>query len=158
LRAVIVSDRFEGEAREVARAHAAIVRSVTDHGTPFAPPVVLLSGGETTVTVRGDGVGGRNLEFALAFALELQDATPWTLSAGTDGRDGGSEAAGAMVGPDTMAAARAAGVDARDHLARNDSGTFFERIGGTYVPGPTRHNLNDARAIVIQHPKERGMA
>ncbi len=156
LRAAILSDRFEGEAREVARAHAAVVRSVRVHGTPLAPPVVLLSGGEATVDVRGDGVGGRNLEFALAFALDLGDATPWTLSAGTDGRDGGSDAAGAIVGPDTLGAARAAGVDAADHLARNDSGTFFERTGGTYVPGPTRHNLNDVRAIVIREPEERG--
>ncbi|GGL92091.1 hydroxypyruvate reductase, putative [Deinococcus aerolatus] len=149
VRAVILSDSFEGEARELARAHAALVRSVEKYGDPVKPPVVLLSGGEATVTLRGDGVGGRNLEFALALLLALGEDGLHALSAGSDGVDGSSPAAGAFLTPGSRARARAAGLEARDFLERNDSGSFFAALGDTLVTGPSGHNLNDLRLIAV---------
>ncbi len=150
LRAVILSDSFEGEASELARAHAAIARSVQRHGSPVKPPVVLLSGGEATVTLRGDGVGGRNQEFALALLLALGERGLHVLSAGSDGVDGSSPAAGAFLTPDSLARARAAGLDARACLARNDSGPFFAALHDGLVTGPSGHNLNDLRLIAVE--------
>ena len=149
VRAVILGDTFEGEARDLARFHASLARSVEEFGSPVPAPVVLLSGGEATVTLRGDGVGGRNQEFALALLLALGERGLFALSAGSDGVDGSSEAAGAFLTPDSLARARALGLDPRDFLARNDSGTFFQRLGDALVTGPSGHNLNDFRALAL---------
>ena len=150
VRAVILGDTFEGEARELAGFHASLVRSVRDFGTPVPAPVVLLSGGEATVTLRGQGVGGRNQEFALALALALGEDGIYALSAGSDGVDGSSEAAGALLTPDTLRRARALGLDARRALDENDSGSFFGRLGDGLLTGPTGHNLNDLRALWVE--------
>ncbi len=153
VQAVILGDTFEGEARELARFHASLARSVQQFGSPVAVPaagpVVLLSGGEATVTLRGNGTGGRNLEFALALLLALGERGLYALSAGSDGIDGSSDAAGAFLTPDSLGRARALGLDAHDFLERNDSGTFFAALGDTLVTGPSGHNLNDFRAIAI---------
>lgn len=149
VRAVILGDTFTGEARELAGFHAALVRSIRDHASPVQAPVVLLSGGEATVTLKGTGVGGRNQEFALALALALGDPGVYALSAGSDGIDGSSEAAGAFVTPSTLERARHAGLRARDFLNRNDSGAFFSMLGDQFFTGPTGHNLNDFRAIAV---------
>jgi hydroxypyruvate reductase len=141
----------EGEARAVARAHAQRVRDVRARGAPARPPCVLLSGGETTVTVRGGGRGGRNGEYLLALAAEL-DGAPGVhaLACDTDGIDGTADNAGAIMGPDTPARARALGLDAREALARNDSYGFFAALGDLIVTGPTRTNVNDFRAILVR--------
>ncbi len=148
--AIILSDRLEGEARELARFHAALVQSIRVHHTPFAPPVVLLSGGEATVTVRGQGRGGRNQEFALWLLHFLRDQSVWALSAGSDGIDGNTDAAGAFVGPDSWARARALNLNSNTFLEQNDSNSFFAALNDLLITGPTRHNLNDFRALVIQ--------
>ena len=147
---LILSDCLEGESREVAKVHAAIIRQVLRHGQPVAPLCVILSGGETTVTVRGQGRGGRNSEFALALALALEGAAGvWAISCDTDGIDGAGEAAGALVFPETLTRAAALGLDAKAHLADNDSGGFFGRLGDLVTTGPTLTNVNDFRAIVV---------
>lgn len=148
---VILGDTIEGEARDVALVHAAIAREIAGHDDLAAKPAVILSGGETTVTLRGEGgSGGRNQEFLLALAVAL-DGAPGihALAADSDGIDGFSPAAGAVIGPDSLARARAAGRDARDDLARQDSGGFFTALGDVIVTGPTRTNVNDIRAILI---------
>ena len=149
VRAVILGDTFGGEARELARFHASLVQSTQRYGSPLPPPLVLLSGGEATVTLRGDGAGGRNQEFALALALALGEAGVYALSAGSDGIDGSSDAAGAFLTPDTLLRARTAGLNPREFLNRNDSGTFFARLGDALVTGPSGHNLNDFRALLV---------
>ena len=147
---VILSDRIEGEARDVGKVMAAIAQQVASRGEPVAAPCVLLSGGETTVTVRGEGRGGRNVEFLLAFALALHgSAGIHALAADTDGVDGAEEVAGAIVTPDTLARARALGRRPADDLARNDAHGFFAALGDAVVTGPTRTNVNDFRAILV---------
>ena len=150
---VILSDRIEGEARDVGKVMAAIALQVASRGEPVAPPCVLLSGGETTVTVRGEGRGGRNVEFLLALALALH-AMPrvYALAADTDGVDGAEEVAGAILTPDTLARARTLGRRPGDDLVRNDAHTFFAALGDTVVTGPTHTNVNDFRAILIARP------
>ena len=152
---VILGDGIEGESRDVARVHAAIARQITLHGQPVAAPCVLLSGGETTVTLRGNGRGGRNAEFNLALAIALK-ATPgiWSLAADTDGIDGVEDNAGAFVGPDTLARALAAGRIAQADLDRNDAHGFFSATGDLLVTGPTRTNVNDFRAILVAPPRD----
>ena len=146
----ILGDAIEGEAREVARVMAAVAQSAARHGQPVAPPAVLLSGGETTVTVRGQGRGGRNAEFQLALALALAGAPGIHAIAGdTDGIDGIEDAAGAIVVPDTLARATARGLDAKASLADNDAHTFFASLDDLVVTGPTLTNVNDFRAIVV---------
>lgn len=149
----ILGDAIEGEAREVARDHAAIVRRVRAGEGPVAPPCILLSGGETSVTVRGNGRGGRNAEFLLALAIELA-GTPGghALAADTDGIDGSEDNAGAFIGPDVLARAAGAGLDPAVALARNDAYGFFARLDALVVTGPTRTNVNDFRAILIDAP------
>ncbi|OIP08369.1 MAG: glycerate kinase [Betaproteobacteria bacterium CG2_30_68_42] len=149
--ALVLGDRIEGEAREVALVLAAIARSCAADGIPLAPPCVILSGGETTVTVRGKGRGGRNAEFLLAAALAL-DATPGihAIACDTDGIDGSEENAGALIAPDTLARARCAGLDAAARLADNDAYGFFAELGDLVVTGPTRTNVNDFRAILVE--------
>jgi hydroxypyruvate reductase len=130
---------------------AALVRDVRAHGTPFKPPVALLSGGECTVTVRGQGGrGGRCSEFLLSLCLELGGLEGvHALAADTDGIDGTENNAGALAAPDTLARARAKNIDARKVLADHDSYGFFSALGDLIVTGPTRTNVNDYRAILI---------
>jgi len=147
---LILGDALEGESREVGRVMAGIARQTTMHNQPVPAPCVLLSGGETTVTVRGKGRGGRNVEFMLALAVEL-DGLPrvFALAGDTDGVDGAEEVAGAVVTPDTLERARAKGIDAKASLANNDGHGFFEAIGDQVITGPTLTNVNDFRAIFI---------
>jgi hydroxypyruvate reductase len=148
--AAILGDALEGEARDVGTVLAGIASHVARHREPFAPPCVLLSGGETTVTVRGQGRGGRNVEFLLALAIALDGrAGIHALAGDTDGVDGQEEIAGAIVAPDTLARARARGIKPRASLADNDGHGFFEALGDGIVTGPTLTNVNDFRAIVI---------
>jgi hydroxypyruvate reductase len=147
---LILGDALEGESRDVAMVHAGIARQVLRHGQPVAAPCVLLSGGETTVTVRGKGRGGRNVEFLLALAVALNGAARVHALAGdTDGIDGAEETAGAIISPDTLVRAAARGVDAKAALADNDGHGFFEALGDSVVTGPTLTNVNDFRAIVV---------
>jgi hydroxypyruvate reductase len=147
---VILGDAIEGEAREVARVMAGIARQVARHGQPARMPAVLLSGGETTVTVRGQGSGGRNVEFLLALAIELNGAPGISaLAADTDGIDGSQEVAGAIVTPDTLARAAARGLDAKAMLVDNGGHGFFEALGDQVITGPTLTNVNDFRALLI---------
>jgi hydroxypyruvate reductase len=146
----ILGDAIEGEARDVGKVLAGIAQQVALHGQPLAAPCVLLSGGETTVTVRGDGRGGRNVEFLLALAIALAGRPGIHAIAGdTDGVDGQEEIAGAFVTPDTLARAWALGIRPRDRLANNDGHGFFGALGDAVVTGPTLTNVNDFRAILI---------
>ena len=147
---MILGDALEGEAREVGRVMAGIARQIAVQGQPAPPPVVLLSGGETTVTVRGKGRGGRNVEFLLSLAVTL-DGLPgvFALAADTDGVDGAEEIAGAIVAPDTLQRAAQLGVNAKERLADNDAHSFFEALGDQVITGPTLTNVNDFRAILI---------
>jgi len=147
---LILGDSLEGESREVALVHAGIARQVVRHDQPAARPCVLLSGGETTVTVRGKGRGGRNVEFLLALSVAL-DGEPgvYALAGDTDGVDGTEDNAGAMVTPDTPQRAAARGLDAKAHLADNDGYSFFSGLGDLVKTGPTLTNVNDFRAILI---------
>ena len=147
---LILGDRIEGEAREVGRVMAGIALSAAASGEPAQRPCVLLSGGETTVTLRGKGIGGRNVEFLLALALSLKGAPGIHALAGdTDGVDGAAEVAGAVISPDTLAAARKAGLDAQAALDHNDAHTFFAALGAQVITGPTQTNVNDFRAVLV---------
>jgi hydroxypyruvate reductase len=167
LNAYVLSDELEGESREVGKVHAALARASAKGQGPFKKPCVILSGGETTVTIRkaaqrsGDteqgalpharpGRGGRAGEFCLGLAVALQ-AQPnvWAIAADTDGIDGIEDNAGARVTPDTLARAEAAGVKAADCLDRNDAYGFFDAVGDLVVTGPTHTNVNDFRAILV---------
>ena len=148
--ALILGDALEGEAREAALVHAGIARQARRWGQPARPPCVLLSGGETTVTVRGGGRGGRNAEFLLALAAALDDLPGvFALAADTDGIDGTESNAGAVYRPGLVAKARACGLDPRAALDANDGYGFFAALGGLVETGPTLTNVNDFRAIVI---------
>lgn len=147
---VILGDSIEGEAREVARVMAGIARQVARFGQPAAAPCVLLSGGETTVTLRGTGRGGRNAEFLLALTVDLEGAPGiYALACDTDGIDGSEDNAGAVTGPGCLARAAAAGLDAKAMLANNDGYGFFAALGDLVVTGPTLTNVNDFRAILV---------
>ncbi len=151
---MILGDSIEGEARDVGKVLAGIARSAALHGEPLPAPCVLLSGGETTVTVRGGGRGGRNVEFALSLALALGGLpNVWALAGDTDGVDGAEEVAGAVVTPDTLARAFALGMRAADRLADNDGHGFFAALGDQVITGPTRTNVNDFRAILIDRQR-----
>ena len=146
----ILGDSIEGEAKDVGKVLGAIALQVAERRQPFAPPCVLLSGGETTVTVRGGGRGGRNVEFLLALAIALDGAPGIHALAGdTDGVDGQEEIAGAVLMPDTLSRAWAQGLRPRERLDDNDGHGFFEALGDSVVTGPTLTNVNDFRAIVI---------
>ncbi|KAF1021523.1 MAG: putative hydroxypyruvate reductase [Paracidovorax wautersii] len=149
----ILGDSIEGEARDVGKVLAALTRQVQRHGQPVAGPCVLLSGGETTVTVRGNGRGGRNVEFLLALGVAL-DGLPGVhaLAGDTDGVDGQEEIAGAYLAPDSLARAWALGLRPKDSLDNNDGHGFFGALGDAVVTGPTLTNVNDFRAILIQNP------
>ena len=159
---LVLGDALEGDSAEAGRLMAGIAQAVRRHGTPAAPPAVLLSGGETTVRL-GDGAagpgtdgddpsasGGPNAAFVLALALALDGAAGvWGIACDTDGVDGAAEIAGAVIGPETLARARAAGLDAAAALARHDSHGFFGALGDRVVPGPTLTNVNDFRAVLV---------
>ena len=147
---LILGDAIEGEAREVARVMAGIARHCARRGQPAEPPCVLISGGETTVTLRGQGQGGRNAEFLLALAVAL-DGHPGihAIACDTDGIDGTGENAGAILAPDTLARATARGLHAGERLADNDAYSYFARLGDLVVTGPTLTNVNDFRAILV---------
>ena len=149
--AVILSDSMEGEARDVGSVHAAIAREVAARNRPFRKPVLILSGGETTVTLRAKGKGGRNSEFLLSFAIGIDGVEGIdALAADTDGIDGSQDNAGAFCNASTVARMRAAGVDAKAMLAVNDAWTAFHAVGDLFVPGPTGTNVNDLRAILVR--------
>lgn len=149
--AVILSDAIEGEAKDVGQVHAAIARETSLRKRPFKPPVVILSGGETTVTVRGDaGRGGRNSEFLLAFAGAAEGLTLTALAADTDGIDGSEDNAGAFANGQTFARIRALGLDPGKLLAGHDAWSAFDAVGDLFVPGPTGTNVNDFRAILLR--------
>jgi len=147
---LILGDSIEGEARDVGKVMAGIARQVGTHGQPCAAPCVLLSGGETTVTVHGEGRGGRNVEFllALGIALDGQEGV-FAIAGDTDGVDGTEEVAGAYLAPDSLTRALDKGINARSSLANNDGHGFFESIGDAVVTGPTLTNVNDFRAILV---------
>jgi len=148
---IILGDSIEGEAREVAIVMAGIARQVANHHQPAAPPCVLLSGGETTVTVKGSGRGGRNAEFLLSLVNELKGISGiYALACDTDGIDGSENNAGAYCGPETYHRAHEIAVDIAAHLDRNDGYGFFEAVEGLIFTGPTRTNVNDFRAILIE--------
>jgi hydroxypyruvate reductase len=146
----ILGDAIEGEARDVGTVMAGIARQVARRGQPFRRPCILLSGGETTVTLRGEGRGGRNVEFLLSTAIALDgEAGVYGLAGDTDGVDGVEEIAGAVLTPDTLARAWKAGIDPKASLAANDGHGFFGALGDAVVTGPTLTNVNDFRAILI---------
>ncbi|REE87679.1 glycerate kinase type-2 family protein [Cupriavidus plantarum] len=146
----VLGAAIEGEARDVGKVLGAIARHVAETGEPFTTPCVLLSGGETTVTVREAGRGGRNVEFLLSLALTLRGMPGvYALAGDTDGVDGKEEIAGAVVAPDTLERARQQGLRARDALANNDGHGFFGALGDAVITGPTLTNVNDFRAILI---------
>ena len=153
INAYILSDAIEGEAREVGKVMAAIARQVkrcAQPAQPFKPPCVLLSGGETTVTIRGKGRGGRNVEFLLALGVALNGEDGiFAIAGDTDGVDGQEEIAGALLRPDTLARARKHGIHPLASLANNDAHGFFQALGDSVVTGPTLTNVNDFRAIFI---------
>jgi len=151
----ILSDALQGEAREVGKVLAALARQIAQRQQPFAAPCLLLSGGETSVTLRTEapGQGGRNVECLLACALELRGQPGvYALMADTDGIDGNAAAAGALIGPDTLARAQALGLDAQQLLDRHDAHRFFATLGEAVHSGPTRTNVNDFRALLIAPP------
>lgn len=147
---LILGNAIEGEARDVGLVHAGIAKQIAGHGQPIEPPCALISGGETTVTVRGVGRGGRNAEFLLSLAVAL-DGRPGisAIAADTDGIDGTENNAGAILLPDTLDRAAQAGLDPKMHLASNDAYPIFAQLGDLVVTGPTRTNVNDFRAILI---------
>ncbi|MFO7783359.1 MAG: glycerate kinase [Desulfatiglandales bacterium] len=148
---MILSSMIEGETREVAKVHAAVGREMLKTGRPLAPPACVISGGETTVTIRGKGRGGRNQEFGLAAALELAGLPPRIvlLSGGTDGNDGPTDAAGALVDPGSVEKGRKAGLDAEAYLDDNDAYTYFSATGDLLMTGPTRTNVMDVRLVIV---------
>jgi hydroxypyruvate reductase len=149
--AAILSDAVEGEAREVARVHAAIAREVRLRGRPFARPVVILSGGETTVTLRGKGKGGRNTEFLLSLAIGIDGLDGIAaLAADTDGIDGSETNAGAFADGQSAARLRQSGLDPAALLAGNDAWSAFAALDDLFEPGPTGTNVNDFRAILVR--------
>jgi hydroxypyruvate reductase len=150
LRPLVLSTVIQGETRDVARMHAAIAREILASGRPAKPPVCLISGGETTVTLRGNGLGGRNQEFVLAAAIDLAGCDRVVvLSGGTDGTDGPTDAAGAIASGTTLRRAERIGLDARHFLADNDSYHFFEALGDLLKTGPTNTNVMDVRLVLV---------
>jgi hydroxypyruvate reductase len=151
----ILGDSIEGEARDVGKVMAGIALQAARRGQPFTAPCVLLSGGETTVTVRGTGRGGRNVEFLLSSAIALRgEANVYGLAGDTDGVDGQEEIAGACITPDTLARAFAAGLRPADSLDNNDGHGFFQALGDSVVTGPTLTNVNDFRALLIARSED----
>jgi hydroxypyruvate reductase len=149
--AYILSDSMEGEAREIGLAHAAISRQIVHHNQPFQRPCVLLSGGETTVTLRGNGRGGRNVEFLLSMGIALNGLPGvYAIAGDTDGVDGVEEIAGAFLSPSTLKRAWSKGLNPEAALANNDAHSFFSALNDSVITGPTYTNVNDFRAIYIE--------
>nr|WP_289624866.1 glycerate kinase [Sinorhizobium sp. 7-81] len=149
--AVVLSDAIEGEAREIAHMHAALAIQVAERNAPFRKPVVLMSGGETTVSLIGNGKGGRNSEFLLSLAIDIDGRTDISaIAADTDGIDGSEDNAGAFADGTSVARLAARSLDARELLDANDSWSAFHAIGDLFVPGPTGTNVNDFRAIFVE--------
>jgi hydroxypyruvate reductase len=154
---IVLGDTFTGEAKDAAKFFAALVRTIRRHGEPWKPPVALLSGGETTVKLHASGTerpeagrGGRNCEFLLSLAIELESLREvYAIGCDTDGIDGSEDNAGAIAEPDSLSVARLKGLDASGLLHLHDSYTFFEKIGKLVMTGPTRTNVNDYRAILV---------
>ncbi|MEA2014521.1 MAG: MOFRL family protein, partial [Thermodesulfobacteriota bacterium] len=147
---IILSSCIEGETRDVARVHAAIAKEIQKSGNPVLIPGCVISGGETTVTIHGDGLGGRNMEFALAVAVEIDGLDGVTfLSGGTDGTDGPTDSAGAIADGSTIQGARDRGLAAVVYLRNNDSYHFFEAIGDLLITGPTMTNVMDLRIFLV---------
>lgn len=147
---VVLGNSIEGKSREVARVMAGMTRQVRRYGQPCPAPCVLLSGGETTVTIRGKGRGGRNVEFLLALALALRgQAQTWAIAGDTDGVDGVEEIAGAIIGPETLERAGRLGISVSNRLADNDAHSVFEALGDQVITGPTLTNVNDFRAVLV---------
>jgi glycerate 2-kinase len=147
----ILSDAIEGEARDVGKVFAGIAHQVAERNQPFGSPCVLLSGGETTVTVRGNGRGGRNVEYLLSLAIALGGhGRIHALAGDTDGVDGQEEIAGGYLGPDSLERARGLGLKPQDMLGNNDAHSFFGALGDSVITGPTLTNVNDFRAILIE--------
>jgi glycerate 2-kinase len=151
-RTLILSSMVEGETKEVARVHSAIAREIVKTGRPISPPACIISGGETTVTIHGDGLGGRNQEFCLAAAPDLVELPPRVviLSGGTDGNDGPTDAAGAVVDPFTVRRGRDMGMEAAEFLGNNDAYHFFEKTNDLLMTGPTNTNVMDVRLILVR--------
>ena len=150
IKAHILSDRIEGEARDAGMVLSAIAMQVARQAQPFKPPCVLLSGGETTVTVRGNGRGGRNVEFLLSLGIALNGhSNIYAVAGDTDGVDGMEEIAGAYLAPDSMQRAWKLGINPKDSLANNDGHEFFQALGNAIITGPTLTNVNDFRAIFV---------
>jgi len=146
-----LGDSVTGEASEVAKVYAALARQIVKYADPMKPPVALISGGECTVTVRGNGRGGRCTEFLLSLAVDLAGApNAYAIACDTDGIDGSEDNAGAVLSPDSLARGTRLGLDARKLLADNDAYGFFSRLEDLVVTGPTRTNVNDYRAILIR--------
>jgi glycerate 2-kinase len=149
---LLLSSMMEGETREVARVHAAIAKEILKTGHPLSPPACFVSGGETTVSIRGNGLGGRNQEFCLAAAMDLEEIGPRVviLSGGTDGNDGPTDAAGGIVDPLTVRRGKKAGMKSKDFLDNNDSYHFLQETGDLLVTGPTNTNVMDVRLILVR--------
>jgi glycerate 2-kinase len=149
--ALILSSMVEGETREVARVHSAMAKEIVKTGRPIPAPACIISGGETTVTIRGDGLGGRNQEFCLAACLDLMELPPPVviLSGGTDGNDGPTDAAGALVDPFTVTRGKDLGMEAAEFLNRNDAYHFFEKTQDLLITGPTNTNVMDVRLVLV---------
>jgi hydroxypyruvate reductase len=149
---LILSSLIEGETRDVALFHTAILREIVRTHQPVTPPACVISGGETTVTIKGKGLGGRNQEFSLAAALDIADMEPRVavLCAGTDGNDGPTDAAGAVVDPRTVSKGKELGMDARVFLENNDAYHFFEKTGELLITGPTNTNVMDVRLLLVR--------
>ncbi|MFI4922864.1 MAG: glycerate kinase [Burkholderiales bacterium] len=151
VKAAVLGDTITGEAREVAKVFGGLARQIRKYGEPWKPPVALISGGETTVTVRGNGRGGRNTEFLLSLAMDWNGLkNVYALSCGTDGSDGTGDNAGAIITPDTLQRAIDRGAKAEKLLANNDSYSFFEALDDLVMTGATRTNVNDFRVILVQ--------
>ncbi len=148
---IILGDAIEGEARDVGFVMAGIALQAQRFGQPIKPPCAIISGGETTVTVRGQGIGGRNVEFLLALAIKLNGASAiHALAADSDGIDGAADVAGAMINPTSLARARKLGIDPWTELSNNNAHVFFERLGDQVITGPTLTNVNDIRILLVE--------
>ncbi len=149
---LLLSSSVEGETKDVALVHAAIAREILSTGNPVSPPACIISGGETTVTIKGTGLGGRNQEFCLAAAMALRDLPPRVviLSGGTDGNDGPTPAAGAVVDPLTVRKGEEMGMSAGEYLANNDAYHYFKKTDQLLMTGPTKTNVMDVRLILIK--------
>jgi hydroxypyruvate reductase len=147
---LILSSSIEGETREAARFHTAVAKEVMSSGNPIPRPACILSGGETTVTIRGKGLGGRNQEFVLASALEISGTGKIVLlSGGTDGTDGPTDATGAIADDTTVQRGKSSGMDPKAFLDNNNAYPFFEKLGDLLVTGPTYTNVMDVRVILV---------